>query len=96
METLTDMRRALDRIDADLLELLGQRMAIAHAIGRRKRDRGLPVPHPRRDAKVMSGALAHARRLRLGEPFVERLYALILAESRDIQERIVSQGKERR
>jgi chorismate mutase len=92
-KTLVEMRNEVDDLDEQLLKLLEQRMELTHAIGRRKIARGLPVRHPRREEKIMGDAQRRARRLRLNARFVERVYALILAEARRIQEEIAKKEK---
>ena len=85
--TLAEMRRAIAGIDEQLLELLGKRMELIHAIGRHKVEHGLPIPHPRDDARVLEYALGRAEELRIPKRLAERIWAMILAESRAIQER---------
>jgi len=94
-KTMAEMRRAISAIDEQIIVLLGKRMELIHTIGRHKVERGLPVPHPRRDAKVLDDAVSRAEELRIPKRLVERIYALILAESRAIQERKVKRERRR-
>lgn len=60
-ESLTLLRRQIDSIDNDLLEVLGRRMAVSREIGRYKRLSGMPVVQARRYNDVIR------TRIRLGE-----------------------------
>lgn len=52
-QTLSRLRRQIDRIDRDLLRLLNRRAAAALKIGRLKRRQGLPVYDGRREQEVL-------------------------------------------
>ncbi len=84
-ETLEDLRREIDAIDHQLLRLVAQRLATAHAIGEFKRGRGLPVHQPSRERELRAERLAYAERLGLEPVLVDRLLSTLLDASRDIQ-----------
>jgi len=47
-----DWRKKIDELDRKLVELLNQRAAAAHEIGRLKRDAGMPIYEPDREQAV--------------------------------------------
>ena len=49
---MTQLRTEIDRIDRELFALIAQRMALAGEIGNLKRDRGLPIRDPVREAQL--------------------------------------------
>ena len=49
---ISDWRRKIDELDRKLVELLNQRAAAAHQIGRLKRDAGMPIYEPDREQAV--------------------------------------------
>jgi chorismate mutase/prephenate dehydratase len=51
--TLDALRRDIDAIDAQIIELLDRRAALAHAVGRAKRDAGLPMHDPARERALI-------------------------------------------
>lgn len=85
--SLEALRDEIDRIDEVIVRLLDTRARNAYAIGRIKRERGLGVYEPAREAAVM----AHVKEVnaRLGGPLDEdaitRLYERIMDEARRIQ-----------
>jgi len=49
---ISDWRKKIDELDRKLVELLNQRAAAAHEIGRLKRDAGMPIYEPDREQAV--------------------------------------------
>jgi chorismate mutase len=80
--SLDELRGEIQRVDADILELLAERMAIARAIGAIKRSEGLPVVDPAREAAVVAHVAARARDMGLPEDGLRELFWRILALSR--------------
>ncbi|MGB0035225.1 MAG: chorismate mutase [Candidatus Acidiferrales bacterium] len=85
MKGLNDWRAEIDRIDAELLRLLSRRARVAVALGRLKRNSGLPFRSPSRERRVLE-RLIHVNRGPLDDRSVERLFRLVIRETRRIQE----------
>lgn len=84
--SLAGLRRQLDDVDEQMTALLARRLALAGEIGRYKAAQGLPVLDEAREKEVLArrGDLLPQRRQQ-----VERLFRLLMAESREEQERHV-------
>ena len=82
--SLAGLRRQLDDVDQQMTALLARRLALAGEIGKIKAAQGLPVLDEAREAEVLArrGDLLPQRRQQ-----VERLFRLLMAESREEQER---------
>ena len=82
-DTLAGLRRQLDDVDEQMTALLARRLTLAGEIGRIKAAQGLPVLDEAREAAVLAsrGDLLPQRRAQ-----VERLFRLLMAESREEQE----------
>lgn len=52
--TLEEIRKEIDRIDRQLLELTGQRMACAKQVAKIKAEQNLPVLNPAREAEILN------------------------------------------
>lgn len=81
---LSELRKKIDGIDAEMLRLLRERMAAAEEIGAWKRERGVPVRDPAREEDMIARYRAAA-----GEDLAEeaeRLFRLLMAMSREKQE----------
>jgi chorismate mutase len=85
--SLESLREEIDRIDEVIVRLLDRRARCAYAIGRIKREQGLPIYEPQREATVI--ARVKALNVSLGGPLdehaVARLYERIMDEARRIQ-----------
>ena len=84
--SLARWRSRIDAIDLKLLELLNERALLALEVGRKKRDAGIALRDPRREAVI----LARMREQNPGPltaPAVGRLFRAILAESRRVEAR---------
>jgi chorismate mutase len=85
--SLQSLREEIDRLDEVLVRLLDRRARCAYAIGRIKREQGLPIYEPQREATVV--ARAKELNTRLGGPLddaaIGRLYERIMDEARRIQ-----------
>jgi chorismate mutase len=85
--SLEALREEIDRIDEVIVRLLDSRARCAYAVGRVKRERGLAIYEPAREAAVM----AHVKDVnaRLGGPLdgdaIMRLYERVMDEARRIQ-----------
>lgn len=90
MDDLQTLRRDIDAIDRQLVELFRQRMDVTHKVGEYKRSQGLPVLDQERERQVLQnkGALA-GEELR---PAVITLYQTIMALSRRQQRDLMGQG----
>lgn len=61
--SLDEHRREVDRIDRDILRLLGERLRVARAIGQAKAQAGAAVYAPQREEQVLGGLVAAAGEL---------------------------------
>jgi len=83
--TVEDLRREIDRIDAELVRLLSERAACAAGIGELKKREGIGMRDTRRELQV----LKRIRKLNKGplnSETLERLYAGIITACRDLEE----------
>lgn len=58
---LAELRAAIERIDRQLLALVSRRVAVAHEVAIAKREAGLPILDPQREAVVVRRAATFAR-----------------------------------
>lgn len=79
-------RGAIDRVDREIVRLLGERQQLSLDIGRAKADRGLPVLAPEREIELIDALRSLGPEHGLSPDHIEAVFQLILAESRSIQE----------
>ena len=80
-ESLDELRRKIDNIDDQLLELLAKRMEVSREIGAYKREHKLPVVQTARYKDLMERRVSDGEKLALSPDFVRHLLGLIHEES---------------
>lgn len=80
-ESLEALRRRLDSIDNELLEILARRMEVAREIGKYKKEQGMSVVQPERYKDLIKNRVQMAEELGLGEKFIQSIMSTIHEES---------------
>jgi chorismate mutase len=81
---LDDLRKRIDLLDASLVKLLNARAACALEIGRLKRDLGMAIYQPEREAEVLKNVQA-VNTGPLDQPAIKRLFERIIDEARHLE-----------
>jgi chorismate mutase len=81
---LDDLRKRIDLLDESLVKLLNARAACALEIGRVKRELGMKVYQPEREAEVLKNVQA-ANHGPLDQPAMKRLFERIIDEARHLE-----------
>lgn len=80
--TLDDLRKGIDAIDEQIVDLLAQRHAKVQQVVSLKKAVGLPVYHPAREEDLISRRRQQGRQAGLDPDHVEELYRCIVRQSR--------------
>jgi chorismate mutase len=78
------LRREIDSIDEQVVRLLNERAKCALAVGREKKEAGLEIYQPIREAEVLS----HVQRINRGpldDGAVKRLFERVIDEARRLE-----------
>ena len=81
---ISDWRKKIDELDRQLVDLISQRAQAAHAIGKLKRDLGMPIYEPDRERIVFANA-TKCNPGPLSDPDLLRIYERIMDVMRQIQ-----------
>ena len=92
--SIQELRAVIDEIDEGIVHLLNWRLEIAIEIGKLKRDKGLPLRIPHREREVLKRAWGRNKGP-LSDEAVNRLFQLIIRETRRAEESGVKPGKPR-
>jgi chorismate mutase len=89
--TLEDLRQRIDGLDEQLVRLLNERARCALEIGQIKKDMGLPMYQPEREADVLRRvrAASVAGGGPLGPEAIVRLFERVIDEARGLELRAV-------
>ena len=96
MDDLSNFRAALDRIDAQLIELLGQRFDICRKVANYKRKHKVPMMQPDRVKAVLERNAELGKRHSVNPKFVQDLYTLIIGEACRLEDEIIDADPDRR
>jgi chorismate mutase len=84
VDRLDVLRREIDSIDEQVVRLLNERAKCALAVGREKKEAGLEIYQPIREAEVLS----HVQRINRGpldDGAVKRLFERVIDEARRLE-----------
>jgi chorismate mutase/prephenate dehydratase len=86
-DKLTPLRQQIDAIDAQLLELLARRAALAQEVGHVKAETNAPVFRPEREAQVLRG-VAERNPGPLKDREVQTIFREIMSACRSLEKRV--------
>jgi chorismate mutase len=84
-QQLDELRKAIDKLDSDILGLVAQRIELVLQIAEYKRTRELPVYDPERERNVIERLIGLAPS-HLDAGLVRRIFERIIDESRRIEQ----------
>ena len=82
---LDELRDRIIELDDELIRLIGERRDVVLEIGRMKRELGLPVMDPAREARVVRRVAEHSRELGVDEELTRDVIWRIISSARDTQ-----------
>jgi chorismate mutase len=85
MDSIDNVRERMDAIDDELLRLFNERAKHALAIGRMKKDLGLPIYIPSREEQIIT-RVQQENPGPLSPTSIARLYQQLIQESRALEE----------
>lgn len=92
-ENLSILRGQIDKIDNELLEVLGRRMQVSREIGRYKKDHRMPVVQANRYNDVLSTRIKAGVEMGMGSEFMKTVLLAIHDESVRQQIEIINERK---
>ncbi|MGA9871994.1 MAG: chorismate mutase [Rhodococcus sp. (in: high G+C Gram-positive bacteria)] len=86
---LSSLRKELDDIDARLLDMIRDRIAVCSRVALVKREFDIPMMQPGRVGLVQERAREFARAHELSEDFLASVYDLLIAEACRVEDLII-------
>jgi len=80
-ESLTALRRQIDEVDNDLLELLAKRMRVSREIGTYKKEHNMPILQTQRYDEILKDRVAQAEKMGMSGDFMKTVLMEIHEES---------------
>ena len=92
-DTMTYYRKQIDTLDKQIIDLMGERMKAARAIGIYKMDHQMGVVQSARFEEVLQNAIRRGKEQELSEEFIRALYNDVHKESVRQQEVLQTERK---
>lgn len=80
-ESLSELRKQIDEIDMNLMELLAKRMRVAREIGQYKKEHNLTVLQTSRYDEILSKRATDGKTMGMDEDFVKAIFEAVHSES---------------
>ncbi len=80
-ENLAMLRRQIDQIDNELIEVLNKRMRVCRQIGRYKKEHSMPVVQAQRYGDIMASRVDAAVQMHMGAEFMRTVLSAVHEES---------------
>lgn len=84
-ESLMQLRRQIDQLDNELVEVLAKRMKISREIGEYKKNHNMPIVQAGRYGDIMNSRVVAARQMGMSDEFMRQILSTIHEESVRIQ-----------
>src|SRR5690606_6045165 len=81
IDHLEELRRKIDNIDRELIEILAERMNIVEKIGEYKKENNVTTFQVNRWDEIMKNRAEQGKKLRLNESYITEIYKIIHEES---------------
>lgn len=88
--SLEELRKEIDKTDADILNLIAHRTKISEQIGKEKKELRIPVRDPEREKKVLERIRLLARENMLNEYDIEAIFRQLILTSSSVQGTMVA------
>ncbi len=88
-------RKKIDVIDRKIVTLIAKRQSLMPALGALKRTLALPIIQPARETSLLKERALLARDLSLDVSLIQKIFSLIIANSRKLQRKGKSDFKRR-
>ena len=92
MEELEKFRESLNRIDGDLIRLLGERFEIIEQVGQYKRTHDIAMMQPKRVDEVKDRCAKLGENYGLNGDFIRSLYTVIINEACRLEDIIIDES----
>ena len=91
-DSLASLRKNIDEVDNDLIDLLAKRMRISRQIGEYKKEKGMTIVQPKRYTEILDKRGAQGSLLGIAPECVKNIFEHIHEESVRQQMEVINKG----
>ncbi len=85
---LEGLRTKIDGVDREIVSLIAERYSYVKMIGMYKKEHNLPLFQPEREAMLISSVRTYAKDLSIDPDTAEKIFRLIMDDSKQVQKNI--------
>lgn len=82
---ITELRKIMDKIDKDIINLISRRLKTAKSIGKIKKQTSIKILDTNREKIVLDNIAKNTKKKALNEEFTKKLFKDIIKESKKVQ-----------
>lgn len=82
MKRFQQLRKEIDKLDSEILRLLGKRFSLTRKIGKIKQEIDLPIKDAKRESLILEKGQKQAKKLGINPIFWQKIQKIILTESK--------------
>ena len=86
-QSLLSLRKEIDCVDSNILDLLAKRMKISGKVAKFKKKQGIPINQPKREREVLKQLKKQAKNKKINGKLIESIYTNIMKQSKEIQKK---------
>jgi chorismate mutase len=86
-KTLEELRKEIDSLDHELVEVLAKRMTAVKKVGELKDMQGLPIMDEKRRQELLEKVGSKAEALAISKSFIEKLFSIIHDHAVEVQKK---------
>jgi chorismate mutase len=90
MKEIDNLRKRINKVDIEIIELLAKRRVLTNKIGKIKRDLGITIIDKQRENDIYSKLKQYAKRHHLAPEYVTSIFRIIIRNSRDEQRNVTN------
>lgn len=87
MNKIKNIRGKIDGLDKKILKILEERLLLSTEIGKAKKKEGEKIYQPKREKEITKRLVEEGKKHDLDTKFIDKLFKLIIKESRKRQKR---------
>ena len=85
MSSVNEIRKHIDQLDQELLEVLAKRLSCVEKMGKLKKENNLPIRQNNREKEMLVQRMLWAKKLNISQTCIRSIFQAIFRSSRNRQ-----------
>ncbi len=92
LDKLLTLRRKIDKIDNEILNLILQRLELVKKVSNEKQKRNIPVVDPERESQILTNITKMAKMKGYDEGSIEKIFKIIINSAKEFEQKLVNKS----